>query len=128
MTRYAYYDASVAAPSPVLGWYDTDALSYPNLPAATDLLELTDAQWDARMPGPFAVQNGALVAYTPPAPVVPLTTQAQQAFEAAAATCFRTYTMLGVAIPDTWITYNKALAGIIDGSSTATTLPTAPTA
>lgn len=84
MTQYARFNPSVAAPSQVIGWYDTGAFNYPNLPPASDLLEVTAAQWTARMSNPsgWAVSDGALVAYTPP--VVP-PTLAQQAQAALAA-------------------------------------------
>jgi hypothetical protein len=66
MPRYANFSSSVPSPSPVLGWYDTDALDYPTLPAPADMLEMSDAQWDARLGGVWAVDGGELVAYTPP--------------------------------------------------------------
>jgi hypothetical protein len=52
------------------------------MPAASDLLELTPAQWAARMTGQWAVSNGALVPYTPPAPVLTLAQQAAAALYA----------------------------------------------
>lgn len=78
MTQFAYFDSAAASPSPVIGWFDTDFADYPNLPAASDLLVVTPAQWAARMVNPsgWAVQNGSLVAYTAP---VPTPTLAQQA-------------------------------------------------
>ena len=74
MPKYAQYNPSLAAPSPVIGWYDTDNYAYPNLPGASDLLEITNTQWQARLSNPsgWAVSNGVLIAYTPPAPVVTL--------------------------------------------------------
>jgi hypothetical protein len=68
MTQYAQFDPSAAQPAPVLGWYDTGAFSYPNLPPTADLVQLTSAQWTAHFANPngWAVQGGALVAYTPP--------------------------------------------------------------
>lgn len=123
MPQYAQYDSTVADLSPVLGWYDTDAISYPNLPASADLLEVSSDQWASRMPGPFAVQSGQLVAYSPPIPVIPLATQAQQALQAATMNCFQRFTMMGEAIPGEWIAYNQAVAAIIDGTSEATSLP-----
>lgn len=69
MTQYAAYDSTASQPTPVLGWYDTAVVQYPNLPGSDSLLELTSDQWTARLPGPWAVQNGALVAYTPPVPL-----------------------------------------------------------
>ncbi len=82
MPQYAYFDSTVAAPSPVIGWYDTESLTYPTLPIAADLLALTAEQWAERMTGQWAVSNGALVAYTPPAPVLTLAQQAQAALAA----------------------------------------------
>jgi hypothetical protein len=78
MTQYAQYNPNVAGPSPVTGWYDTELFGYPNLPPASDLLEVTAAQWAARLSNPpgWAVSNGALVAYTPPPPVPTLAQQA----------------------------------------------------
>ena len=66
MTFYAYYDSTVSSPSPVLGWYDTGAITYPSLPGSADLLALSDDQWAARLTGYYAVTSGALVTYTPP--------------------------------------------------------------
>jgi hypothetical protein len=78
MPKYAQYDPSVVAPAPVIGWYDTDILQYPNLPAASDLLELSEVQWEGRTAGPscWAVSAGDLVAYTPPVPPLTLAQQA----------------------------------------------------
>ena len=126
MPRFAQFDATVAQPAPVLGWYDTDLYDYPNLPAASDLLEMTDAQWAARMPGPFAVQGGALIAYSPPAPVVPLAVQAQHALDAVTMSCWQRFGMIGQPLPQAWISYNQALQAIIAGSSAATALPVPP--
>jgi hypothetical protein len=68
MTQYAYYDPTVGPPSPVIGWYDTSAFMYPNMPPITRLLAVSQAQWAARMTGQWAVNNRSLVAYTPPSP------------------------------------------------------------
>lgn len=78
MALYAYFDSTKAAPSPVLGWYDTGFATYPSLPAAADLLEVTAAEWTAHMADPagWAVQDGALVSYTPPTPTPTLARQA----------------------------------------------------
>jgi len=83
MTQYAQFNPSLS-PAPVTGWYDTAEFSYPNLPAPTDLLAVTAAQWAARTANPsgWAVSGGALVSYTPPV-VAP--TLAQQAAMALAA-------------------------------------------
>ena len=77
MPQYAFFDATVAAPSPVIGWYDTKVLHYPNLPAAANLLPVTPDQWAARLSGLWAVSAGTLVPYTPPAPVLTAAQQAQ---------------------------------------------------
>ena len=82
MPKYAQFDSAAVAPAPVIGWYDTDALTYPNLPASADLLELTATEWADRLAGFWAVSAGKLVSYTPP--VVP-PTLAQQAASALAA-------------------------------------------
>lgn len=81
MVQYAQYNSAVASPSPVLGWYDTDEFNYPNLPAAGNLLTVTEAQWAARLTNPsgWAVSNGALIAYTPPIPAPNLAQQAATA-------------------------------------------------
>ncbi len=70
MPQYAHFDSTAPAPQPVLGWYDTDALKYPNPPPTADLLELTPAQWEGRLSGFWAINNGALVAASQPAPTL----------------------------------------------------------
>lgn len=81
MPQYASFNPSVAAPSPVTGWYDTTAFTYAKLPPAANLLEVTAAQWAARLANPsgWAVSAGALVPYTPPVPTPTLAQQAQAA-------------------------------------------------
>lgn len=61
MPKFAQHDSKVTQPAPVIGWYDTDELDYPSLPASSELITLTDAEWDARMDAQWYVQNGALV-------------------------------------------------------------------
>ena len=84
MTYFAQYDPSASAPAKVIGWYNTGAHSYPNLPSASNLLEISEAEWQAHYANPdgWAVAGGALVAFPPPAPVLTL---AQQAANAAVA-------------------------------------------
>lgn len=82
MTQYAYFDAAKPSPSPVLGWYDTAALDYPNLPAASNLLAMTASQWAARFDGAWAVANGALVPYMPSVTAPSPAQQAQVALSA----------------------------------------------
>lgn len=94
MAQYAYFDSTAAAPSPVKGWYDTEAFKYPNLPAAANLLALTPSQWAARTVGCWAVSNGALVAYVVP----PTASQLQRYANAKAVSMLaavRTYTAAG---------------------------------
>ena len=84
MTYFAQYDPSAITPAKIIGWYNTGARSYPNLPSASNLLEISEAEWQAHYANPdgWAVAGGALVAFTPPAPVLTL---AQQAANAAVA-------------------------------------------
>lgn len=84
MTQYAAFNSSIPSPSPITGWYDTEFATYPNLPPASDLLEVTPAQWAARLENPsgWAVSNGALVAYTAPVPSPTLAQQAAAALSA----------------------------------------------
>ena len=81
MPQYAQYDPSVAAPSPVIGWYNTDARKYPKLPPASDLVEVPADIWTAHYGNTngYAVSAGALVAYTPPPPTLTLAQQAANA-------------------------------------------------
>jgi hypothetical protein len=68
MPKYAQFDPVAPSPQPVTGWYDTDEFNYPNLPPSSSLLQLTQAQWDARQSTPF-IQSGQLI----PAPAPTLT-------------------------------------------------------
>lgn len=65
MPKFAQYDSKSAQPTPVIGWYDTDELDYPNLPASAELITLTDAEWDARLDAQWFVHNGTLVPKSP---------------------------------------------------------------
>jgi hypothetical protein len=96
MSLYARFDHAAAQPAPVTGWYDTDALSYPDLPQPADLIEVTPEQWDSHMakPGGWAVLDGALVAReTVPAPLPSGPTPIQQA-----AAAFASRAMAGITI------------------------------
>ena len=81
MPQYAQYDPSAPAPSPVIGWYNTDARKYPNLPPASDLVEVPADIWTAHYANTngYAVSNGTLVAYTPPPPTLTLAQKAANA-------------------------------------------------
>ena len=87
MPQFAQFDHTVAAPAPVIGWYDTDALNYGNLPVSANLLSVTAAQWWARLANPsgWAVSGGALVPYTAPVQPATLAQQATAALSAGAA-------------------------------------------
>lgn len=61
MTKFAQFDPKALQPTLVIGWYDTDEFKYPNLPDASDLIEVTDAQWEARLIEQYHVQDGVLV-------------------------------------------------------------------
>jgi hypothetical protein len=63
MTQYAQYNPAAPSPSPVIGWYDTVAFNYPNLPPATSLIAVTAAQWVAHYTNPngWVVNKGQLV-------------------------------------------------------------------
>lgn len=78
MPQYAQFDSTASPPAPVIGWYDTDALSYPSLPASGNLFPLTTDQWTAHFTNPsaFAVSGGALISYSPPPPPPTLAQQA----------------------------------------------------
>lgn len=62
MAQYAYFDPNHAAPSPVLGWYDTDH-GHPYMPPDHWLLVVTPGEWEGRMANPsgWAVASGKLV-------------------------------------------------------------------
>lgn len=72
---FAQFDPNASDPRPVLGWYDTSHLTYAAMPAADCLLELTQAQWDARA-GTTYLQGGVPIAYLPPTPPPTLAQQA----------------------------------------------------
>lgn len=67
MPKYARFDHAGVQPAPVIGWYDTDLETYANLPSASDLLELTQDEWDGRFahPSGWYVDSGELVYIAP---------------------------------------------------------------
>ena len=81
MTYFAQYDPSAITPAKIIGWYNTGARSYPNLPSASNLLEISEAEWQAHYANPdgWAVSGGKLMLYTPPGPVLTLAQQAANA-------------------------------------------------
>ena len=81
MTYYAQYDSAISPSAKVIGWYNTGRRAYPNLPPATELLEITESEWQAHYTNAdgWAVSAGKLVAYTPPPPTLTLAQQAANA-------------------------------------------------
>lgn len=65
MPKYAWHDPGLS-PSPVKGWFDTDAVQYASLPPEEELLMLTNPQWELRLAGAQGVQDGVLVPCDPP--------------------------------------------------------------
>ncbi|WP_156474512.1 hypothetical protein [Gluconobacter albidus] len=125
---YARYDTSSPQPSGVTGWFDTWSLSSTqNLPAASAMLPLTQAQWNTRMTGPQGVENGNLVAYTPPAPAIPLKEQAASELSWVA-TQASLATAMGETFTDAMRVYVKVIQAIASGSdTTSAALPARPT-
>lgn len=130
---YASYDTTAPQPTPVTGWYDTwDMSSVSNVPAATDMIPISESDWNNddtfRLPVGRGVLNGKIIDYTPPPTPLPLKTQAESALATARQTVWDEYGSINEATPDVWVTYLKALMAIANGTdTTSTTLPTAPT-
>ena len=124
---YATYDTAAVQPTGVTGWFDTWTLSTTkNLPAASDMLALTQDQWNDRATGPQGVKDDDLVDYTPPAPVVPLETQAQTELAWIASQASMAAAM-GETFTDNMKAYVKAIQAIAGGTdTTSTALPARP--
>ncbi|MBS1082466.1 hypothetical protein [Gluconobacter kondonii] len=124
---YATYDTTAAQPTGITGWFDTWTLSTTkNLPAASDMLALTQDQWNDRATGPQGVKDDDLVDYTPPAPVVPLETQAQTELAWIASQASMAAAM-GETFTDNMKAYVKAIQAIANGTdTTSTALPARP--
>lgn len=61
MTRFARIDLGMPEPRPVLGWYDTDEVKYPedSLPPERERIPvLDDKLWDSRFNASFGVRDG----------------------------------------------------------------------
>jgi hypothetical protein len=65
MPRFVHFDPAAPA-GPVLGWYDTDELHYPNPPPEEARIAVSDAVWDRRMDSAWRVEAGQLVEVAPP--------------------------------------------------------------
>lgn len=138
---YASYDTSATQPTMVTGWYDTwrlQALSYAgqdgetvSVPSAEDMVAIASADWNNRatfrLPVGRGVKDGAVVDYVPPAPAVPLATQAARALSDGRAYVNANYTILNKPTPNAWVAYLTDLAAIADGADlTSTALPGSP--
>ena len=70
MPRYAYFNHALPSPQRVLGWLDTDAVTYPTMLDEADLVELTDNEWAWRLsqPSGWYIEDGILahLDVTPP--------------------------------------------------------------
>lgn len=68
MTKYASYNPTIPAPSPVIGWYDTEITAM--LPATSSTLALVNvtSSWPANAArnNGWAISGGTLVSHTPP--------------------------------------------------------------
>lgn len=128
---YAAYDTTAVQPTIVTGWYDTWGMtSVANVPPVSRLIAVSAADWDNsdfRVPIGRGVQSGAIIAYTPPAPPVPLKTQARNALVTAASTTWANFGSMGLAVPQAWVDYQTALKAIVTGTDTTSTeLPAEP--
>lgn len=127
---YAYGNTdSIINGYPVVGWVDvtlyTDKPDW--LPDATDMIALTDEQWNVRKFVNQVIKDGQIVTETLPAPVITLAEQATSALSTARTYVYNNYGILNEATPDEWVTYLKALMAIANGTdTTSTALPTAP--
>ncbi len=125
MACFARFDPAQPAPQPVTGWYDTAMFAYPNLAPSDHLVEVTPAQWQARLANPssWAVQGGSLVEIKPKDVEIPPAYQAQTALTASDQVLLRCVEH-GMAVPPDWQAYRSALRAVVAG--TASVLPTAP--
>lgn len=76
---YAYANDSVTLGGyPVAGWVDVSvyAAKPADLPVASDMVALTEYQWNARLLVNQVIKDGKVATWTPDVPVIPLTTQA----------------------------------------------------
>ena len=134
MPKFAAFDPSAGAPTPVAGWYDTDKHAYKKLPPESHLLKLSEDEWSARLSTPF-VANGKLAA-APAASDAQLQEEAfarlqRQANKALADSADVALQALetGRPVPEVWVKHRAALRAIAKGADTsATALPTAPEA
>lgn len=124
---YAAYDTSAAQPTPITAWYDMALYgSLDGFPPASEMIALTADQWEKLSRIGYGVQNGNLVPYTPPIPVVPLKTQAQTAQAWINQQYAQSFAM-GTPFTADMRAYVKAIAAIANGTdTTSTALPAQP--
>ena len=124
---YVSFDSASAQPTSVLGWFDMwDMSNLVNVPSQENLVAITSEEWGARQLSGVGVQEGKLVAYTPPVPKVSLPTQAQNELSwiytqgnLAAAS--------GKKFTDAMKVYVDAIQAIANGTdTTSTALPARP--
>lgn len=85
MPLYAKIDSANTALQPVLGFYDTDALTYAGIDfKSADYIEMTSAQWSARLDNPYYDPSTKSFGATPPAPTLEQAQATQLATMAAA--------------------------------------------
>lgn len=127
---YAHYDPTTQQPAPVIGWYDMWGYSsLDEMPPLSELLPLSADFWQKHITEPQtsqAVQDGTIVAYTPPPYVPPLKDQANAAMQHVQQQASMVSAM-GETFGPSMRDYVKALRAIINGTdTTSTALPTAP--
>lgn len=71
--KFAQFDHTQPNPQQVIGWYDTDAFTYAQMPDTADLVQVTEQQWADHFDHPrlWRINNGDLEPYTEPPPVLP---------------------------------------------------------
>lgn len=71
MPQYAQIDPAAVDPKPVIGWYDTDAETYPELPPKKALVAITADQYAGRTMNPagWMVVAGVLTSAPETAPI-----------------------------------------------------------
>lgn len=57
---FGQFDSGAVQPTPIVAWFDTEVSDYA-LPDPSNLIELTQEQWDVRFDTPY-VQDGMLIA------------------------------------------------------------------
>jgi hypothetical protein len=66
--KYAQINSTIKTIQPVLGYYDTGILDYPNLPSPENLIEMSEADWELRLSNNLDYFNGKFSIKVPAAP------------------------------------------------------------